>query len=257
MSEVLYKKKPITLNSSQNVCQYLDPEKETLISMIGEFHDESFKCKNNSMNIWDYCNERLESNPRCLVLMEYSSNYNLPPPNINSEPIRKLARNNKFSSRIQGWDTRWKYLNGSKGQTTLYYEEIEDKGELKSQFISPLKRIFLKNNKKYSNRHKRILRNYEEKLQKEIQKIKIESDNLQTKLRDIWMYVSDYEILKKILGQSSYNEIIIVAGKYHLDNLCPFLSSYFQKIHSSNIKSTKKCATIYTPTTISEILNSN
>ena len=133
--------------------------------------------------------------------------------------------------------------------------EIEDNDELEDKFIKPLEGIFLKGNKKYSNKERRMLKDYELKLKKDIQKLHLSSRALQEKLRNIWMCVSDYEILKKILGRTGYDEIVIVAGKYHLDNLCPFLSRYFQKIHTSNINSDKSCGTIYTPNTIKEILS--
>ena len=255
MSNVLYVKKKITLNSSQNVCQYLDPEREKLITMIGEFHEDSFKCSGDTMDISEYCRNRLEENKNCLVLLEYNSSYQSAPFNINSVPIRELSKENRYKNRIKGWDTRWKYLNGNKGQTTLYYEELHDNEELERQFMKPLKKIFLEKGQKYSKKERLMLQNYEQKLKKDIQKLSLSSKVLQEKLRNIWMCVSDYEILKKILGSTGYDEIVIVAGKYHLDNLCPFFSHYFQKIHTSNIKSSNSCGTVYVPNTIKEILS--
>ena len=61
----------ISLNSSQNVCQYIDCETGRLLTMIGEFHDETFKCGKDSINISQYCKERLEKNSKCKVMLEY------------------------------------------------------------------------------------------------------------------------------------------------------------------------------------------
>ena len=97
--------------------------------------------------------------------------------------------------------------------------------------MKPLKKIFLEKGQKYSKKERLMLQNYEQKLKKDIQKLSLSSKVLQEKLRNIWMCVSDYEILKKILGSTGYDEIVIVAGKYHLDNYVLSLTLFSKNPH--------------------------
>ena len=140
MTERLYtNNQKISLNSSQNVCQYIDCESGRLLTMLGEFHDEKFSCGSDSINISEYCKERLEKNSKCKVMLEYHSYLKNTPSGINSEPIRELSQlSHKYKKRICGWDTRWKHLNKNitGGQDTLYYGDFKKLGkewELDSQ----------------------------------------------------------------------------------------------------------------------------
>ena len=261
MADKLYiNKQKISLNSSQNVCQYIDCESGKLLTLIGEFHDDTFSCGKDSINISEYCKQRLEKNPKCKVMLEYHSYMKTAPSSINSQPIRDLASlSEKYKDRICGWDTRWKHLNknNSNGQDTLYYGEFKKLGKdnINNMFLKPCKDVLAEiNSKKYGRNALKILKEYKNKLKNKMEKVNINSKDLRYKLKDIWMYAADYEILKKILIKSSgVNEVIVVAGRYHVDNLCPSLSKVLQKIQTGNINRDKKCIKIFIPTTIEEL----
>ena len=261
MNDKLYiDKQKISLNSSQNVCQYIDCETGRLFTMIGEFHDESFSCGKNSVNISQYCKERLEKNSNCKVMLEYHSYMKSTPSGINSEPIRELSQlPNKYQKRICGWDTRWKHLNKNnlQGQDTLYYGSFKKLGKEKinQMFLKPCKDVLVNvDSKKYSSKALKILKEYKEKLKNKMNRVNINSNDLRYKLKDLWMQAADYEILKKMLiNNNGINEIIVVAGRYHVDNLCPALSKVLQKVNTGNINREKKCVKVFVPTTISQL----
>jgi hypothetical protein len=241
-----------------------------LLTLIGEYHNIVFKCSVNNINIEEYVYNTLKQNKNARVYLEYDDE--IDPSNLNSEPLRhtyKLLKHNNKLDRVIPSDKRQKFLT-YKGQTLLYgdkkrlYKECNSVDIFYKKFIEPFfteyrKGIFGLNRSNFSDEFydfltKVYLKEIEDSFTSIASKLKEnykhDKDKIRDSLRHEWMKVCDYFTLAKIFKINSHiNELIVVAGVYHIENIQKVIEHFEHKYVSTLIdkkrKGDKGCISIY------------
>ena len=218
----------------------------TLFTNIGELHQRYFNCCYNNkptFTISQYCIDRLKSNPKCILLLEYHDN--LVKHLIGSEVIQEIFTTGldaETLGRIRGIDTRFKFLGKDHVKQNILYTQ---------QFNT----IYTNNKKKWFDDYVKIF-NYQmlvneisiitDEVMKQrlgqyvyhiqqnwlqlIEKFnnpKVSFEELLYSTRYFWALVMDFEVLKNILQNSSANEFVLVVGLSHQENLQKIMEELF------------------------------
>ena len=213
-----------------------------LFTNAGELHQLGFECCDKTkptFSISEYCIDRLKSNPKCIVLLEYD--YNIPKQMrhlIGSEVIQDIFKanlNDELLSRIKGVDSRWKFLGLDHNKQNILYCEKSFKNIYKNnkqKWLNDYINIFdpqrLSNeitcvqgvlNQRLSQ-YLYTINEFWLNLKAEFEKSKQEDVNiLWTKTRELWAFVMDFEVLKIIFSDTNNNEFVSVLGMNHQENL--------------------------------------
>lgn len=230
------------LGTAINFIQYTIPEKNKILTIIGEYHNYNFNCINNK-EISEYCLERTLKNSCCsMILLEYSQYDD--PKTIGSKTINstynKLVKNKKLNHIIPV-DYRTLFLKFN-GQSDLYdidwtkvkYSKTKIKKKIIEPFYTLSKKIFNLNPKQYERVSLINIYNY-------IKNTIVPQFNfifnnfayfqigpLQKELKLIWNKVMDIGILITVLKKNKKNEFIIIAGNAHCINLQKMLNTQFK-----------------------------
>lgn len=232
------------IDSARGISQYIitDGKREKLITVIGELHKQDFKCKGDSLSIYEYCNLRVSQNSKCMCLLEYNDNCDYDISRIGSTIIQEVfTSTNNIRTKTIGIDSRTDFLSALT-QNRLYntdmdLEKIDIYKEYLHPFVSNKKTIdcnkFLK---KYMNR-------IDEKFETCIKEHK--SGNIDvSNLKWAWLMVMDYNILDQILKNEEYDEYVVVVGENHRINIHNVLTEFLKDIVTvikNESKVTGKC----------------
>ena len=251
----------LQLESATNFNQYIF-KGESLITLIGERHKKDFKCNTkNPISISSYCKLSVKNNNSCKILLEYNPGQN--PEMIGSYAINSIFKelsSIKKENTIVPFDYRSYFLT-PRGKEELYsraYYKYENP-EIYKRFVQP---FYDKLNKDINlfklkgNYDKNIVKYlscvYYSDITKSFSSIKIALDSSIDKtvshqlLKDVWMKVCDYFILREILRNDQTNEYIIVAGEKHIENLEKTLSDGIALLLSKQEgRGGDKCATLF------------
>jgi hypothetical protein len=239
-----------------------------LITLLGELHDISWKCKGETISIAEYCKNSVERNPRCRILLEYNRGDD--PKQIGSEAIRtvynELERTQNLN-RIIPFDSRAFFL-GIQAQGDLYsngfYNYISSNSPKKTYenigltFIEPFfskcrndKNLFkIDDGECYTDDVRVYLGNiYVNDITKTFHNIansfgNISFEDLHQNLKDAWKKVTDFYVLKLLLKQDDIDDYIVVLGEAHYNNISGILKQASKQLndHKGNKKS---CINIY------------
>lgn len=215
------------LDSAVAFGQYIFNDR--LITVIGELHMQEFTCAKPSITIGEYCASRLRNNSNALVLLEYN-------PGNDPSLIESTVINNTFSliqadsniDRIRPVDFRSSFI-GFVGQQAIYnggmrsfnYQEIYDR--LIAPFFMNMS-YFELNPSVFNPEVIKFMYSYVDSVKKEMEMLRdnlesISGEDIEQRLKDIWMKIMDYFILREVFIKSETNECIIVVGDTHRKNL--------------------------------------
>ena len=248
----------IQLNSASGFSQLIFKTKR-LITMISENHTETWKCPNPSINIAEYVKNCIVRNPKSKVLLEYNTKHD--PSLIGSHSIQEiynlLKKYNKTTSIIP-YDTRSFFL-GDRGQMELYHYGIENytKYEIFSNFIEP---YFLKLQENpnllslYGDYDPDIgyylVNTYVPDIENTFRIIVTYLDTypveeIRKMLKDAWLKIADYFVLKYLLKNDDINEYIIIQGYMHQQNLNNVLKYFMTDMVQTQTGNPDKCVNLY------------
>ena len=232
MPNTIFVESSVNIDSAVALGQYLFNER--LITVISEFHMNSFQCAKPSITISEYCATRLKENNNALVLLEYNKGNN--PLVIDSDVIKDTfsrIQSDSNTDRIRPVDYRSSFI-GHFGQQALYnggmrnftYQEIYDR--LINPFFINMAYFELPSCM-FSPNVIKFLYSYVEKIKIELENLRdnLESlcgEDIEQRLKDVWMKVMDYFILREVFNNGNppnfdSNECIIVVGDSHRKNL--------------------------------------
>jgi len=229
------------LATAVNFIQYESTNK--IITIIGEYHNYNFTCKNNNKDISQYCFERIKDNKNCKILLEYSKYDN--PKTIGSKIINNTYNKflkNKKKSHIIPIDFRTLFLK-FRGQSDLYdivweknnYSKTKIKNKIIEPFYKLATKILIIDNKDYDSNIYYNISNYIindivvsfNYILKNIDNFNI--SKLQQYLKKAWNKVMDVGILLTVLKNNKITEYILIAGNAHCENLYNIINKYFTK----------------------------
>lgn len=215
------------INSARGVSQFLlTTDREILITIVGELHEQEFECKMDGCNlsIFDYCNNRVSVNPLCEILLEYPPDFE-EHDRLGSKVIRDVFTTgpNKVRKVTSGVDIRSDFI-GVENHQILYHDEnqipnsIED---IMTLYIDPfsVKKLEAICGKPEPQLSKYYVDSLNNKFENFESVYKTDKDEGVLWLKWAWAMVMDYKILNTILSSENTTEYIIIAGNNHLTNL--------------------------------------
>ena len=186
-----------------------------LVTLIGEKHDDSFKCNSPSLTIPEYCAKAVARNPNCRIILEYyCGGENIRPDvptRLNAESIKntyiKIKKNGK-EKQILPLDYRPAFLSRS-GQDDLYgdgWSKYKNPRQIIQAFIDPFwkgsDKFGMKNPHFYSHLVIEFLYLYYTEICSAFINIELQLSkndtvlgDIRTKLFDAWKLVADYFII--------------------------------------------------------------
>lgn len=228
------------LDSAISFSQYMIQGKK-LITLIGERHQHVWSCPKPSITIAEYCKNTVQRNEKTKIMLEYNSY--ISPLTLYShnlkETYKKLVEISK-AKHIIAFDSRPYFLGSYDIQSILYAGfgtfAKQSKEDIYTRYIEP---FFVKSSaedlfslqgdyeshivdyllKDYYRR--RILSNFLD-IQKNYNKIS--KSLLHTQLKEAWMQLVDYHLLREILRVDDIEECIILMGGKHYANIDSVLS---------------------------------
>ncbi len=257
-NHILFVETSENLDSAVSFGQYIFEDR--LITVIGELHMQDFKCNNPSITISQYCASRLRDNNNALVLLEYNPGND--PLLIESHVIKSTFARIKADSnsdRIHPVDFRSSFI-GVFGQQAIYnggirsftYKEIYDR--LITPFFMNMS-YFELNPSVFNPGVIQFMYSYIDSVKKEMERLRdnlesISGEEIEQTLKDIWMKIMDYFILREVFMKGETNECIIVVGDTHRKNL----QQVFRDISLNNLNeqegSSTSCVNLFATYTI-------
>jgi hypothetical protein len=248
------------LDSSVSFSQSIFKD-QRLVTIIGERHDLTWKCPEDSLTVAQYCKMAVERNQKCRVMLEFHPSMD---PSINqSETIKtvftSLQSINK-TSQIISFDKRDDFL------TRFYHENLYHSSP--ADFIAfGHEKVFNHYVKTFYDNYKLfdldpktdpdITRYLHDTFLKDIishfdyirDKLNKHEDlqNIRDELWHAWMKVCDFFILKDILGPYDIDEYIVIVGKNHTHNLDQILPTipYLTTLNFQDGKNQSDCVTLF------------
>lgn len=206
--------------------------KKKLVTLIGEFHNMSFGCEKQPISIATYCLDRVQRNPKCLVLLEFNKTADMR--YIYSHVIQEiygtLVSGGK-ESQIFPYDFRPWFLS-VRLQGELYNNNYVIKNY--ADYIDPYYTTklnggvspFQLDEAKYSIFTLSFMQHYFSKINEEFHHIgglftkNKQHRDLRRLLQHAWALVCDYFIFREILQENSpFNDFVIISGEFHRRNL--------------------------------------
>lgn len=240
---IVFVESKMNLSDALQFSQYIVNNR--LVTLISEKHEKRWKCKNPYMSISEYCANRLEKNENCRIVLEYNPGAN--PRVIGSHTIREtynLLESIQRENYIIPIDFRSYFLT-VKGQSDLYSDgffKYKTIPSIDMSFIYPYFSKYVNDTTIYDiyetideNLRKFIMSEYLPAIESDLKVLK---DNLgklkildiREKLRNIWMRVMDFYIFREILRPSEVNELIVIVGYKHYDNIASVLENKSVKL---------------------------
>lgn len=228
---------------------------DKLITYIGETHREEINPCTNGQYITtiDYITNRVINEPNTKVLLEYT-----PGTEIKNENLFKTLHaiaNGVDKKQVIPFDIRGLALT-SFAVSELYhrpsgYLEKLEKKDFKNRLVKPFyieyDKLFGIDKNKYSeeNYHFLIVKYLQSNILKQFDTIRKEFGNERAELiRNAWMKVADYAILKEILkNDNSTTQYIILAGEMHRRNFADIFRG--QRIKGTYQVEKNKCINFY------------
>lgn len=214
--------------------------RKKLITLIGEFHTHTYDCNSGTRKtVTEYCINRLDSNPKCNLLLEYNEKM-CDKHLIGSDIIKDIFGKEdykQYHGRVFGVDNRCDMLSeddkvGQKKQQTLYQSSPKkffgafDHEAIKSSYLSNFNSKNLENNIRNDqqggqlHRYVNTLKAQKDQLGVMMDETIKRNENMLQELRRFWANVMDFEVLKQIIySDDKANEIVVVIGQYHQINL--------------------------------------
>ena len=257
------------LDSSVSFSQYIF-KNQRLITLIGERHDLTWKCPDDSLTVAQYCNMAVTRNPKCMIMLEFHRSMN--PSTSQSVAIKTtVASLESIGKTIQiiAFDKRDDFLTRFHHQN-LYHASIADFIAFGHENVF---NYYVKTF--YDNRNLFDLNtSYDPYIMKYLhetffQDITSHFDNIRDKLNKgedllnirnglwyAWKKVCDFFILKEIFSpdgtrhthtSSSIDEYIVIVGKNHTYNLDTILPSipYVTTLNLQDGKNSSDCVTLF------------
>jgi hypothetical protein len=258
MEQVVFMETDTQLDSATSFSQYIYQSRR-LITMIGERHEQEWKCTPTSLSVADYCKTVLKANTRCKIMLEYNKGDN--PVHIGSHAIRevyKVATGMGKTGSIIPFDTRAFFL-GVEGQADLYgsgYAKYKSWESVGMTFIEPFYQRIREDEKlfKVSDQYDPSVKNYLENvyvsdMEKKFRYIagmfgRAPAAEIHQALKDAWKKVADFFILRALLRNDNTSEYIVIMGEAHHTNLAGVLKSIAVQLNQQS-GSPKKCVRLY------------
>lgn len=207
-----------------------------LTTLIGELHHQEFGCNASEISISEYAIQTIKRNPQSRVILELNPNQD--PKTISSIPIREISaalpKNSPNSSRIipfdyRAWFVGWDVNNDLYEHNLKGYQPQHIIDKLIMPLYTKWDKAFGIDVKDYDQGAYNYLDKYIKDIDAEFKRI---VSILNTKqydivyLKDAWMKVTDFFIIRELFKNSDVNEYIIIAGESHRSNLTNILKSF-------------------------------
>lgn len=242
------------LHSATNFLQYNFFNKK-LITIISELHStvyENVKDSKIQISVTDYAKSVIDRNNKSRILIEIDDK--IDPSTTSSINIKDIAimvnGENKLSHLIK-FDFRIWYL--TRHNNHMLYGTIfsqMNKDFLLDNFIKP---YYEKHNEAFRIKDTtedtmEFLFKYIDTLNKDFKVVQTYIENIenlenhlqhiQKLLKDCWMKVCDFYILREIMKNDDINEYVILIGQSHIENIKNVFSSnnkIFEKLNEKNV----------------------
>jgi hypothetical protein len=249
------------LDSAVSFTQYIFNNKK-LITVIGERHNNSFKCDERSLSIDFYCKMAVERNPKCIVMLEYEKGSSMSL--IGSKVIidtYNLLTKSGYTEQIIPFEYRHFFLGvGPTRKLYAGFDEYIDNNNLDKiykDFIEPFYRhqecFNLKSNDDYDpNLRSYLTQSYFDDIKNDFKIIeaKLKQPELlgeiHQSLKDVWKKITDYFILQQVFKNDDIDEYIIIAGEAHSINLNLIFPSVGMLLINNQLgKEKNNCVNLY------------
>lgn len=269
MDTVVFVETGTFLDSAVSLHQYaLDGRK--LITLIGELHDQSFKCSPPNLTIAEYVSQTLQRNPRARVMLELAPGMN--PSLVGSHAIRSISRavqKGGDERRVIPYDTRPFFIS-SDVNTALYHRHFDPRwgpDEVKERFIDPFYQGINKYPELFTLRgdynqaeaqflveifYPDIVRGFEEAGRRLDQGSPLYE--VQSILQHTWKKVADYFVLAEVFRKDEVNELVVVMGSEHTKNLAAVMVPPLFYPITGQDGSPGSCVQLYEPLEVFESL---
>lgn len=233
------------IKSTTGITQY-NVGDDRVIVFVGEYHDSEWSCQRDyEMSIFDFCNNRLKTNPNAVVLLEY--NEKAVSVGDRKKYGAKIIRDvytttgdNFVRGRDIGVDMRLDHLTMDDQQLLYHGTKGFTRGKQGSVDLAKLVSIYdpTKTGLDHTlcGEYEPMLDEYKIALDKEFKRVKNDLDLVD--LQWAWSKLMDYRILWEITRtDTDYTEIISVFGENHRKNLTEVLGRWRVK----KIQDTGRC----------------
>lgn len=261
--QVIYIQNDIKLNSALSIAQYIY-NKNRLITIIGEYHNSTWKCDEPNMDISTYCKNAVERNPRCKILLEYNNGDN--PLGMGSETIREVYRALLSINRTDAvvpYDTRAFFLSingqGDLYNTDGYMKHATTWVNIGNVFIEPFFRKIRENPKLF-----KLLEKYPPNIKYYLEYTYMidvlntfkhiaenmfgrnSGEEVHKALKDAWKKVCDFFVLRTILMEdNNVDEYIVIMGLEHFNYVTSILKTLTYEIGFQTGGHRQTCINLY------------
>jgi len=240
-----------------------------LVTLIGERHSQEFDCDGQSYSVAQYCVAVLTTNPNSKILLEYNPGQS-DPRSVESHSIREthqllLDENwiDEDGSWAQGGEPRVvpfdyrSYFLSWRGQLDLYSNRFYDYDyeSIESSFVRPFFDAKRKDpgifgfHGRYSEEDRGYLDQYYADMVGSFIAVSrmikggVSRELIHERLMSAWMAVADWYILQDMFRADGTDELVVVVGKKHYDNLRRTLREF--EISHQSYDDSHECVSLY------------
>jgi len=228
MNEVVLVQSDKYIKNAVSIVQYTYFNKK-LITIIGEYHTTPFSCQDKAIEIGEYAHAISTNDWKSRVFLEYDKNRKYT--DIDSHSINSVctALKGHLNIEVIPFDFRPYFLTLSEHERLYSSKFLKiDRNDIPNLYIEPFYinfELFQFNEQNYPPViYNFMLNEYIKGIDENLKWVAAnyllaEISEIHRVLRDAWMAVADFFLIRELLMLNSFGEDLVIIGKRHVDNI--------------------------------------